>query len=77
MKPPIEFLFESCKELFNKDDICTLEDFQDECKRDNVIGDGVSAICKAIERYSTEYNQETIAAWKKDHDQLQVNRLGG
>lgn len=75
MKPPIEVLFESCHELFGKDHIYSLHDFQEECKKDKVMGEGVNAICIAMRKYTDMSLQETIDAWKKDHDQLQVNRL--
>lgn len=52
MRQPIEVLFDTCKEILGKDRVHTLQQFQEECKQDKIMGEGVAAICEAMQRYA-------------------------
>lgn len=51
MKPPIQVLYETAKELIGKN-VKSLQDFQNAMKADKVLREGVEAVCEAMIRYA-------------------------
>lgn len=78
MKQHIEILFDTCKEILtspNSKKELTFQKFQEELSKDTTLKEGVTCILKAMEVAVTIESQAIQAAWKHDHDRLQVERL--